>query len=131
MYLIVRGAEPEGQRFLEIAIEHNPEVTLIEEDEEKAREVLRENKIRVLNGDIADEDILEEADIDRADAVVATTYDDSKNLMAMALAREYKVETRISLVNQPSHIKLFEKLGAEVVSDPAIMIARQLYQHLS
>lgn len=131
MYLIMIGAEPEGQRFLEIALEHNHEVTLIEADEEKARRVLKENKVRILKGDIADEDILEEAEVNRADAVVATTYDDSKNLMAMALAREYEVKTRISLINQLSHVSLFEKLGAQVVRDPASIIANQLYEYLS
>ena len=87
MYLIVLGAEPEGQRFVTIALEGSHEVTLIEADEDRARQVLKENKVRVLNGDIADEDILEEAEVDRADAVIATTYDDSKNLMAMALQK--------------------------------------------
>ena len=131
MYLILIGAEPEGQRFLEKALEHNHEVTLIESDEEKARQVLKENEVRVLRGDIADEDILEEADVNRADAVIATTYDDSKNLMAMALAREYEVKTRLSLINQPSHVSLFERLGAQVVRDPASIIADQLYQYIS
>ena len=131
MYLILIGAEPEGQRFLEKALEHNHEVTLIEEDEEKARQVLKENKIRVLRGDIADDGILEEAEVNRADAIVATTSDDSQNLMAMALAREYEVKMRISLINQKSHTKLFERLGANVVSDPASTIANQLYAYLS
>ena len=131
MYLIVVGAEPEGQRLLEIALENNHEVTLIEGNEERARQVLKENKARVLNGDIADEDILEEAEVERADAVIAATYDDSKNLMAMALAKEYEVKTRISLINQQSHLKLFEKVCTQVVSEPATIIARQLYQYLS
>lgn len=131
MYLIVVGAEPEGRRFIERAVEQDHEVTLIEESEEKARQVLKENDIRVLSGNIADDDIFQEAEIDRADAVVAATYDDAENLMAMVLAKEHEVETLISLINQRSHNQIFTKLGVKVVSDPAGIIADQLYQNLT
>ena len=130
MYLIIIGAEAEGQRLVDIASAQNHELTLIAADEEKARQVLRENSIRVLQGDITDADILQEAEIERADAVIAATYDDAKNLMAMMLAERSKVDTRISLVNEPSHRQLFEELGVKVVSDPASIVAQGLYQQL-
>lgn len=74
---------------------------------------------------------MQEANIDRADALVALTYDDAHNMMVMVLAKEHSVTTRVSLVNQASHAKLFEKLGVQVVSDPASIIARQLYQYIT
>lgn len=131
MYLIVVGGEADGRRLIEMAVSQRHEVTLIESDEQKARESLKENDIRVLQGDIADDDILEEAEIARADAVIATTYDDSKNLMAMVLANEHNVETRVSLVNSKSHKKMFERLGVQIVTDPAGIVARHLYDYVS
>lgn len=83
MYLIIVGAEAEGQRLVDLATFEGHEATLIAADEEKARQVLQENSIRVIKGDIADKDTLKEAEIGRADAIIATTYDDAKNLMAM------------------------------------------------
>ena len=130
MYLIVVGAEVEGQRFVDIAVEEGHEVTLIERDEEKARRVLKTHSVRVLQGDIADESIIEEAEIGRADAVVSITHDDAQNLMAMVLAKEHGVEQRISLLSQSSHKKMFEQLGIRVVNDPAAIIAQQLFQYL-
>ncbi|MEM8809557.1 MAG: NAD-binding protein [Cyanobacteria bacterium P01_G01_bin.38] len=127
MYLIVVGAGPEGIRFIDMAAAQH-EVILIEKDEQRARKVLKENNIRVLRGDIAEDNILQEAEIDRADAIVATTHDDSTNLMAMVLAKEYGVKTCISLINQQSHSQMFERLGVHVVEDPAGIVARQLYQ---
>lgn len=128
MYMIVAGAEPEGRRFVAMADEHSHEVVLIESDEEKARQVLKEHNVRVLNGKIGDDRILEEAGIDQADAVVATTYDDAKNLMAMLIAKERGVKVRVSLVNHNSHTSLFESLGVEVINDPAGIIAGHLYE---
>lgn len=130
MYLIVVGAEVEGQRLVDIAIEQGHEVTLIEKDEEKARRVLKTHSIRVLSGNIADEGVPEEAELDRADAIISTTYDDAQNLMAMVLAKEHGVEQRISLLNQSSHAQMFERLGIQVVNDPAGIIARQLFEYL-
>ncbi|MEL6855539.1 MAG: NAD-binding protein [Cyanobacteria bacterium J06607_13] len=130
MYLIVLGAEVEGRRLIDIAVEQGHEVTLIEKDEEKARLVLKAHSIRVLNGTIVDKDILKEATVNRAEAVIATTYDDAQNLMAMVLAKEYGIEQRISLLNQSSHAHIFEHLGIKVVNDPAAIIARQLFEFL-
>lgn len=128
MYLIVVGASPEGSRFIDMAMAQHHEVTLVEKDEQLARKVLKQHDVRVLRGDIAEDDILQEAEIDRADAVVATTHDDSANLMAMVLAKEYEVENRISLINQQSHGQMFEHLGVRIVEDPAGIVAGQLYQ---
>lgn len=131
MYLTVVGAEADGRRLIDMAVSQRHEVTLIESDEGKARESLKGNDIRVLQGDIADDDILEEAEISRADAVIATTYDDSENLMAMVLAKDHNVETRVSLVNSKSHEKMFEHLGVQIVKDPAGIVARHLYGYVS
>ncbi len=130
MYLIVVGASAEGRRFIEIAIEQNHEIALIEKDEARAREVLKERDIRAFVSDISDDNVLSEAEVDRADAVVAATHDDAENLMAMVLAKEHEVKTCISLINQQSHASMFEKLGVQVISDPAGIVARQLYQYI-
>ena len=130
MYLIVVGASAEGQRFIEIALEQNHEVALVEKDAERARKILKENDICAFVGNIGSEDVLSEVEIDRADAVIATTHDDAQNLMAMVLAKEHKVETCISLINQQSHANMFERLDVQVLSDPAGIVARQLYQYI-
>ncbi|MGB3138842.1 MAG: NAD-binding protein [Nodosilinea sp.] len=131
MYLIIIGAEAEGQRLVEIAVDQNHEVTLITKEEDRARDVLKKSDIRVLLGTIADDGILEEAEVGRADAIIAATHDDAQNLMAMVLAQAHNVKGRISLINQTSHSSIFEQLGVRTVSDPASVIARQLYDYLT
>ena len=128
--MIVIGAEPEGRRFIAQAAEQSHEITLIEPDEDKARQVLKEHSVRVLKGSMGEDNVLQEADIDRADALIATTYDDAKNLMAIAIAKENNVKIRVSLVNHQSHQQLFKSFGAKVISDPAGIIASHLYQAL-
>jgi trk system potassium uptake protein TrkA len=130
MYLIVVGAAPEGFSLIDLAIENGHEVVLIEKNEKRARDVLRKHDIQVFQVDIADGNVLDEVNAQRADAIIATSSDDSTNLMTMFLGREYGIERLISMVNQPGHQKLFERLGVQVLVNPEVIIAKQLYQLL-
>lgn len=131
MYLIVVGAEPEGIHLIDMAVKGGHQVSLVESDPSKARQVLKNHDIRVFNGSGSDEQILNEADASKADAIVATSQDDATNLMVMMLAREHGVENLISLVREPHHQKLFKQIGVNVLTDPASIIAQQLYQMFS
>lgn len=130
MYLIVVGAGPEGSSLIDLALQNGHEVVLIESDEERARIVLQKHDIKVFNADIAAGGILDEASAHRADALVATTSDDSANLMAMFLGKEYGIKTLVSMVNQGQHQSLFERLGVQVLINPEVIVAKHLYQLL-
>jgi trk system potassium uptake protein TrkA len=127
MYLIVVGAEPEGIHLIDFAVQDGHRVSLIEADEDKARTVLKEHDIQVFHGEISHEAILDEADAGDADAIAATTPDDAINLMAMMLGRQYGVKNLISIVRQTHHRSLFENLGVQILTNPAEIVAKQLY----
>lgn len=131
MYIIVLGAKPEGSSLIDLAVEEGHEVALIDSREDRARAVLKKHQIRVFQADIAEGGILEEAEASRADALVATTDDDSINLMAMFMAKELGIETLVSVVNEKSHQSLFKRLDVAILGDPEVIIARQLYQLLN
>jgi len=127
MYFIILGAGPEGAGLIELALKDGHEVALIEEDVERARRVLKSHDINVFQGDIAEGNLLKEASAERADALIATTSDDSANLMAMFLGKEYEIKTLISMVNQSNHKSLFEHLGVQILTNPEMIIAKSLY----
>jgi trk system potassium uptake protein TrkA len=127
MNIIIVGAGLIGASFVGLALEANSRVTVIEKSEEKARSLLKKYDITVLNADIAEGGILEEANADNADVLVATTGDDSVNLMAMFLGRECGVKTLITLINNRQHQTMFERLGVKAVISPEDIIAQRLY----
>lgn len=127
MYLIVVGAGPEGASFVDLAVQDGHEVTLVEVDDDKAQTILQRHNIKVLRADLLTDGILEDVHIDRADALVATTTSDVANLMAMAIAKEHGIETRISMINERAHRQLFERLGVKILMAPEVIIAKQLY----
>ncbi|MGP1372135.1 potassium channel family protein [Almyronema epifaneia] len=123
------GASPESDNLIDILIDQGHRVALIESNEDQARHILKKHKnIDVFQASISQGDILEEARAETADAIVAATGDDSANLMAMFLGREYGIETLVSIINEPKHHSMFERLGVKVLANPAAIIAQQLYR---
>lgn len=131
MYLIILGADAVSRFLIKTALEEGHNVALIERDEERAQTALNAFDIAVFHGDIGSGNILEEAGAAKADALIATTDDDATNLMAMFLGSEHQIDTLISIVNEPDHRGMFERLGVEVLVDPEAIIARYLYKLLA
>ncbi|MFH1609956.1 MAG: NAD-binding protein, partial [Candidatus Bipolaricaulota bacterium] len=86
MYLIVVGAGGIGCAIVDIAARERHNVAVIERDPKKAEAVSRRYDVLVINADAASAEILREAGVERADALIATTHDDATNLMVIAAA---------------------------------------------
>lgn len=130
MYLIVVGAGLVGSSLIKLALNDGHDVALIERDEQRAQEAAQKFDALVLHADIAQGNIFEEADIGRADALIATTSDDATNLMVMFLGKEYGVKMLLSLVNVKEHQGMFKTLGVQMVVDPEKIVAQHLYDRL-
>ncbi|WP_036482036.1 TrkA family potassium uptake protein [Myxosarcina sp. GI1] len=127
MYFIIVGGAAVARYFVSIAVEEGHRVTVIEKNKSRARTILQQYDVKVLNADISQGDILDEAEAKRADAIIATTEDDSVNLMAMLLGKERDVKHLVAMVQNREHKQMFEKLGVRVLTDPEMIIAKKLY----
>lgn len=127
MYFIIVGGNAVARYFVSLAVEEGHRVTVIEKNKSRAQKILQQHDIKVLNADVAQGDILDEAEADRADAIIATTEDDSINLMAMLLGKEREIKYLVTMLQNKEHQHMFEKLGVRVLSDPEMLIAKQLY----
>ena len=127
MYQIIVGAGRIGSSYIEMAVEDGNDVVVIEKNHEVANEISGEYDCLVLNANATDRSVLEEAGIERADALVSTTDDDAVNTMVMLLGQEYAVPSLVSVVRDPGHLPVFEKIGVNVVENPQNLIADYLY----
>lgn len=78
----------------------------------------------VIGGNTLDEDILREADIDRASVFLSATNDEGTNIISAVLARklverEHPLRT-IALVDHPSYVAVAEKMGVSSVISPRL-----------
>ncbi|MDR5673581.1 TrkA family potassium uptake protein [Halalkaliarchaeum sp. AArc-GB] len=127
MYLIIVGAGKIGSNLIEMATGDGNDVVVVEQDEEVANEISSRYDCLVLNADATESNILEDAGIERADAIISTTNIDAVNTMVMLLAREYEVPSLVSVVHDPAHIPIFDKIGVNIVENPQQLIADHLY----
>jgi trk system potassium uptake protein TrkA len=127
MYLIIVGLGGIGRNLAAIAVDHGDNVVVIDQDENRCGEILEHYDVLAITGNATDKSILEDAGIDRAASLVATTSDDAVNLMTCWLAKRFKVPNVVSIVNQKEHSDLFKEVGVKISENPDELVATRLY----
>ena len=84
----------------------------------------------VLNGDGMDMDILMEASVDRADAVLAVTDDDKTNLLVAVRAKQAGCSMSIALVNDPTLAPLMGPLDIDAYINPRATTVSSILRHI-
>ena len=104
---------------------------IVEMDKNRARQVAEVLPTTVvIQGDALDHEILEEAGIRNAEAVVAVTDDDETNILCSLLCKRFGVDRAITLVNKNSYGPLITTLGIDVVVSPREITASTILQHV-
>ncbi len=84
----------------------------------------------VLNGDGMDMDLLLEAAIDRADAVLAVTDDDKTNMLVAVRAKSAGCPMAICLVNDPTLVPLMAPLDIDAYINPRATTVSSILRHI-
>ena len=106
-------------------------VTLIEENEEHAKflaETLSDTTI--IQGDFLNTVLLEEADIDIVETVIAVSSKDENNILASLMAKRYGVEQTVSVIEKPLYSQMVVNLGIDVIIDPKDIMVSSILQHV-
>jgi len=126
--VVISGAGNVGRHLATDLSDRGHEVTLIEQDRaavERARKELS-SAVTIIYGDACEPYVLDEAHLDRADVLVASTGDDEDNLVSSLLAKqEFAVPRVVARVNHPNNEWMFtEQWGVDAaVSPPHILTA--------
>ncbi|MFC7703425.1 Trk system potassium transporter TrkA [Plastorhodobacter daqingensis] len=106
-------------------------VKMIEKDRaraERAADALE--RTIVLNGDGMDIDLLMEANIERADAVLVVTDDDKTNMLASVRAKSAGCPMAIALVNDPTLVPLMAPLDIDAYINPRATTVSSILRHI-
>ncbi|MBA3397285.1 MAG: potassium channel protein [Deltaproteobacteria bacterium] len=105
-------------------------VHIIEEDSALVAK-LKESADRVILGSAADRDILREAGLDRAPAVILTTNDDSINIYLTVYCRRLNPELRIvSRITHETNLEAVHRAGADFVLSYSSLGAESVFSIL-
>ena len=104
---------------------------MVEADKTKAETAARNLKRSVvLQGDVLDQEIMEEANVETAEAVIAVTNDDETNILASLLAKRAGSRRAITLVNNSAFEPIIPSLGIDVLVSPRNITVSTILQHV-
>lgn len=127
MYLIIVGLGGVGKNLVDIATKDKNDVVVVDEDEKRCKEIATKYDVLTIVGDATQKSTLEEANAQRADALIATTSDDADNLMMALTAKELGTKKAVAVVNEEEHVEMFKKANISMLEKPDMTVARHLY----
>jgi|TARA_B100001540_G_scaffold44094_1_gene39238 trk system potassium uptake protein TrkA len=109
----------------------NVNIKVVEADKITAEAAARNLKRSVvIQGNVLDTEILEEANVSSAEAVVAVTNDDEANILASLLAKRGGSSRAITLVNNNVFETITPSLGIDVIVNPRNITVSSILQHV-
>jgi len=109
----------------------NVNLKIIEASQERAEQIAGNlEKTVILSGDALDSEMLREANVSMADAVIAVTNDDQVNILASLLAKGEGCERAITLVSDTVYRPLMSSLGIDVFIDPRATTVSTILHHV-
>lgn len=119
---VARALESRSDRVRAKIIEKNRAIA------ERAADALE--RTIVLNGDGMSAELLEEANVARADAVLAVTDDDKTNILVAVRAKQAGCKMAISLVNDPTMVPLMAPLDIDAYINPRATTVSSILRHI-
>ncbi|MEO1911520.1 MAG: Trk system potassium transporter TrkA [Paracoccus sp. (in: a-proteobacteria)] len=104
---------------------------LIERDRARAEFAAdRLERTIVLNGDGLSAELLDEAGVPQADAVLAVTDDDKTNILASVRAKQAGAKMAIALINDPTLVPLMGALDIDAYINPRATTVSTILRHI-
>ncbi len=129
-YIMLAGGGQIGAR-LAAALENNYRVKIIETNLQRA-ELLSGQLVNttVLLGNMADEELLKEENIEKVDFFCTLTRDDEANILSAMLAKRLGAQKVLSLINRIAYVELIESSSIDIALSPQQATIGSLLAHI-
>jgi len=111
MYIVIAGAGMVGGALARRLAENKHDVVIIDQDKEVCDKLYSEIGVVAVNGNAARIEILNEADVRKADIVIAATGSDADNLACAVLAKSLDVPQIIVRMRDPAYEDAYKLAG--------------------
>ncbi len=126
MRILMTGGGDMGRITAEALISAGHDVVLIEEGREVCERLAEALDIMVICGDATNPDILEKAEIEKADILIALSGSDKMNILTSIIAKEYGVKRIIVRLDDPAFNAICRKFGVEEIINPKTATAKHI-----
>ena len=116
--IIVAGGGNIGRRVAQV-LENKYQVKIIDHNLARTQQLSSElEKTIVLYGDVADQDLLLEENIENTDVYCALTNDDEANILSSMLAKRLGARKVMTLINRASYVDLVQSGDIDIAISP-------------
>jgi len=130
MRVVIMGCGRVGAQLAALLDSEGHQVTVLDVNSGSFSRLVPTFKGTALLGDGTDEDSLRKAGIEEADAFVAVTQGDNRNVMAAQIAKHiFNVPKVLCRIYDPLREELYETLGLDAIS-PTTVLAQLLKEKL-
>lgn len=130
MDIIIVGCGKVGQTLVEQLSGENHNIVVIDEREEKVRQITDEMDVKGIVGNGVSNQVLQEADIAHADLLIAVTGSDEQNLLSCVIAKKAGHCKTIARVRNPIYFNeipfLRKELGLSMIINPELTSANEI-----
>jgi trk system potassium uptake protein TrkA len=117
--VMIAGGGNIGKR-LAVALERDYEVKIIDHNKQRCAQLAAElPRTLVLQGDVTDEELLDQESIEEMDVFCALTNDDEDNIMSALLAKRMGAHRVIALINRSAYVDLVQGGEIDIAVSPA------------
>ena len=118
MKVVIMGCGRVGSQLAKRLDEENHEVTILDLNEHQFQRFLPETfGGRKITGNGVDQDVLKRAGIEEADAFVALTQGDNRNITASQVAKHiFEVKRVVCRIKDPIREEMYNELGLRTIS---------------
>jgi len=142
MYIIVAGAGAVGSHIASLLIEAKHEVTIVDQSTEITDNIRHQLEVHTIIGNAATPKVLREAEVHRADLIIAVTNNDETNMLTCFLAKELGAAMTVARVRNPEYSGYFitaakspptlrkvirpRNLGIDIFINPESEVAKEI-----
>lgn len=129
MRIIVAGGRNKADFLIGSLLEKKHEVTVVNDEEAYCSYLSEKYNIPVIVGNPCKQYVLEEAEIEHADILIALRPSDPDNLAICQTAKKiFHVKKVVATVTNPKNVSIFKKLGVNTAISATYTIAKIIEQ---
>ena len=133
MKIIIAGAGDVGFHLAQLLVFENKNIVLIDTNQEVLDYAATHLDVLTLKGDSSSIEVLKQAEVGRAQLLLAVTTSEKTNLITCILAKKLGATTTIARVNTQDYLEenqraIFEELGVDVLISPRKLAAQEIHR---
>lgn len=125
MHILIAGGRSRTDYLVESLLANGNDVVVVNSDRAWCERLSSRHNVPVICGDATKRYVLDDADVEGFDIVIALTNSDADNLVICQMAQHYfGIERQVCTVYDPRNISLFKKLGISSVISATYLVAK-------